>query len=140
MANTISGKVLAISAIISVSSKVQGKQPTQMRQLWLDCTRFDPYTGERSQYENTPLLDFKGENMKLLDDVKVGDVVTVTFDVNGYKYKDEQGNTKVFTSIRPYQLQKRMQQQQAQQAQQVQGNAQQQGTTENLSSCNDLPF
>lgn len=107
MANTISGKVIAISQVQSVPSKDASKQPVQMRQLLLDCTRYDPYTGERSQYENTPMFDFKGENMKLLEGIQKDDVVTITFDVNGYKYKDADGKTKVFTSIRPYQLVKR---------------------------------
>ena len=70
MANTISGKVIAISPVQSVPSKDASKQPVQMRQLLLDCTRYDPYTGERSQYENTPMFDFKGENMKLLEGIQ----------------------------------------------------------------------
>ena len=113
MSNTISGKVIAISQVQSVPSKDASKQPVQMRQLLLDCTRFDPYTGERSQYENTPMFDFKGENMKLLDGIQANDVVTITFDINGYKYKDADGKTKVFTSIRPYQLVKREKKQEA---------------------------
>lgn len=59
------------------------------------------------------MFDFKGENMKLLEGLQKDDVVTITFDVNGYKYKDEQGHTKVFTSIRPYQLMKREKKQEA---------------------------
>lgn len=113
MANTISGKVIAISQIQSVPSKDASKQPTQMRQLLLDCTRFDPYTGERSEYENTPIFDFRGENMRLLEGIQPNDVVTISFDVNGYKYKDEHGKTKVFTYIRPYQIVKREKKQQA---------------------------
>lgn len=113
MANTISGKVIAISQVQSVPSKDASKQPTQMRQLLLDCTRFDPYTGERSEYENTPIFDFRGENMRLLEGIQPNDVVTISFDVNGYKYKDEHGKTKVFTYIRPYQIVKREKKQQA---------------------------
>lgn len=112
MANQISGKVIAVSNIENVPSKVAGKQPTMLRHLWLDCTRYDPFTGERSQYENKPMLDFKGENTKLLDGVKQGDIVTVSFDISGYEYKDENGKMKVFTSIRPYGIQVRQQQQQ----------------------------
>lgn len=113
MANTISGKVIAISQVQNVQSKDASKQPTQMRQLLLDCTRFDPYTGERSEYENTPIFDFLGENMRLLEGIQPNDVVTISFDVNGYKYKDEHGKTKVFTYIRPYQIVKREKKQQA---------------------------
>lgn len=126
MANTISGKVIAVSAVQNVTSK-NGKQ-TQQQQLFLDCTRYDPYTGERSEYENTPLLDFRGENIKLLEGVQKGDVVTITFDVNGYKYEKD-GKTQVFTSIRPYQLVKRTKQQATKQAAQT-----------TVSESDDLPF
>lgn len=108
MANQITGKVIAVSGEMNVASK----KPMQMKQLWIDCTRFDPYTGERSKYENKPMFDFKGESMKLLDGIKKDDVVTVSFDINGYQYQDEQGKTKVFTSIRPYALTKRESKQQ----------------------------
>lgn len=123
MENQITGKVIAVSGIQTVQSKVSGQQPKELRQLFMDCTRYDPYTGERSQYENTPLLDFKGENMKLLDGIEKGDVVTVSFDVNGYKYQDEQGKQRVFTSIRPYKVIKRVKQQPADAGQQVQQQA-----------------
>lgn len=120
MANEISGKVIAVSGVIEVAAKVAGKEPIKMKQLYLDCTRYDPYTGERSEYENTPLLDFKGENMKLLDGIQKGDVVTITFDVNGYKYEKD-GKTQVFTSIRPYRLTKRVKKEAQQQQQQNSG-------------------
>ena len=118
MENQITGKVIAVSGIQQVQSKVAGQQPKEFRQLFMDCTRFDPYTGERSQYENTPLLDFKGESMKLLDGIEKGDVVTVSFDISGYKYQDEQGKQKVFTSIRPYKVIKRVKQAQVDASQQ----------------------
>lgn len=145
MENQITGKVIAVSPVQQVQSKQAGAQPKEMRQLLLDCTRFDPYTGERSQYENTPMLDFKGENMKLLDGIQAGDVVTITFDVNGYRYKDEKdGKTKVFTSIRPYKLVKRVKQQQGQgtEGQQisVQPQGQQQAAAPVPGIGNDLPF
>ena len=69
----------------------------------MDCTTYDPYTGERSQYENKPLLEFGGD--KLVEklgalDLKEGDVVKVSFFIQGTPYKDQQGKTKVFTGIR----------------------------------------
>lgn len=106
MANFITGRVIAVSAVQRTQPKDASKQPTEFKQLFIDCTRFDPYTGERSQYENTPLLDFQGENMKLLDGVQKGDIVQVAIDITGRKYTDEKGQTKIFNSIRPYQLRK----------------------------------
>lgn len=141
MENQITGKVIAVSGIQRIQSKVAGQQPKEMRQLFIDITRFDPYTGERNSYENTPLLDFKGESMKLLDGIEKGDVVTVSFDVSGYKYQDEQGKQRVFTSIRPYKVIKRVKQQ-ADATQQVQQQAasQPEDAAPVPGIGNDLPF
>ena len=96
--NQVIGRVIAVSPITEVPSKEQGKAPIKKRELYLDCTTYDPYTGERSQYENKPLLEFGGD--KLVDklgalNLEAGDVVSVS------PYKDQQtGKTKVFTAIR----------------------------------------
>ena len=102
--NQIIGRVIAVSPITEVPSKEQGKAPIKKRELYLDCTTYDPYTGERSQYENKPLLEFGGDKMvdKLSAlNLEAGDVVAVSFFVQGTPYKDAQtGKTKVFTAIR----------------------------------------
>ena len=85
-------------------SKEQGKPAIKKRELYMDCTTYDPYTGERSQYDNKPLLEFGGD--KLVDklgalNLEAGDVVAVSFFIQGTPYKDQQtGKTKVFTAIR----------------------------------------
>ena len=102
--NQVIGRVIAVSPITEVPSKEQGKPAIKKRELYLDCTTYDPYTGERSQYENKPLLEFGGD--KLVDklsalNLEAGDVVAVSFFVQGTPYKDAQtGKTKVFTAIR----------------------------------------
>ena len=102
--NQIIGRVIAVSPITEVPSKEQGKPAIKKRELYMDCTTYDPYTGERSQYENKPLLEFGGD--KLVDklgalNLEAGDVVAVSFFVQGTPYKDAQtGKTKVFTAIR----------------------------------------
>ena len=102
--NQIIGRVIAVSPITEVQSKEQGKPAIKKRELYMDCTTYDPYTGERSQYENKPLLEFGGD--KLVDklgalNLEAGDVVSVSFFVQGTPYKDQQtGRTKVFTAIR----------------------------------------
>lgn len=108
MANTIIGKVIAISDQQTIQSKDASKQPTVKRQLYLDCTRYDPYTGEKG-YPNTPLLEFSRRGLEKLEalmdnGLNKGDVVTVTFDVQGVQYEDKDGKKKVFTSIRPYDI------------------------------------
>ena len=102
--NELVGRVIAVSNVTEVPSKEAGKPAIKKRELYMDCTTYDPYTGERSQYENKPLLEFGGD--KLVEklgalDLKEGDVVKVSFFVQGTPYKDQQtGKTKVYTAIR----------------------------------------
>ena len=81
--------------------------------VYLDCTRYDPYTGERSQYENKPLMEFSGDKVlekvnPKLDAIKAGDVVTISFDIQGMDYQDKAtGKKKNFTGIRCYDVELR---------------------------------
>lgn len=111
MANSISGRVIAVSAVQTVASADASKQPLKKRMVYLDCTRYDPYTGERSQFENKPLMEFTGDRVlekvnPKLDGIKAGDVVTVFFDVQGMDYTDKAtGKKRNFTGIRAYDVQ-----------------------------------
>lgn len=111
MSNSISGRVIAVSAVTTVASADASKQPLKKRMVYLDCTRYDPYTGERSQFENKPLMEFTGDRVlekvnPKLDGIKAGDVVTVFFDVQGMDYTDKAtGKKKNFTGIRAYDVQ-----------------------------------
>ena len=93
MANQISGRVIALSKVTEVASSDPSKPAMKKRELYIDCTRFDPYTGERSQYENKPLLEFGGDKVlaKLESlNIKPNDIVKVSFDIQGTPYKDGQ--------------------------------------------------
>ena len=111
MSNSISGRVIAVSAVTTVASADASKQPLKKRMVYLDCTRYDPYTGERSQFENKPLMEFTGDRVlekvnPKLDGIKAGDVVTVFFDVQGMDYTDKgTGKKRNFTGIRAYDVQ-----------------------------------
>lgn len=126
MRNEITGKVLAIGQPLQLPSKEPNK-PFVKRELTLDCTRHDPYTGERSRYENTPMLEFAGDICGELDNIKVGDIVTITFEVVGSKYVDKTTKAvRIFTRIRPYKIETVLSSQpQPQQVQQPQQNYQQ---------------
>ena len=111
MANQISGKVIAVSDVKTVASSDPSKPAMKKRELYMDCTRYDPYTGERSQYENKPLLEFGGDKvlakLEALQ-IKKDDVVTVSFDIQGTPYTDKQtGKMKVYTAIRCYDIEVR---------------------------------
>lgn len=102
------GKVIALSQVKEIPSKEAGKPAMKKRELYMDCTRYDYLTGERVGFENKPLLEFGGD--KVLDklaglNLQAGDIVAVRFDIQGNPYKDEKtGKTKVFTSVRCYDI------------------------------------
>lgn len=102
MANTKSGVVLAVGQPQQLKSK-EGKVFNK-RSLYVDCTTFDPYTGQRSQYENKILFDFMEGKMSLLDNIQVGQVVTVSFDLQGSELKEQDGRVKYFVHVRPYKI------------------------------------
>lgn len=109
MANTKSGVVLAVGQPQQLKSK-EGKVFNK-RSLYVDCTTFDPYTGQRSQYENKILFDFMESKMSLLDNIQVGQVVTVSFDLQGSELTGQDGQVKYFVHVRPYKIDVRQVQQ-----------------------------
>ncbi len=120
MANTITGRVLSVGQPLQVAGK-DPSRPIIKRELVMDCTRHDPYTGERSQWENTPMLEFTGDLCRELDTIQQGDIVTVSFSVEGTRYEDKATRQqKIFTRVRPYRVEKRQQPQQPQPAYQPQ--------------------
>lgn len=109
MANSKSGVVLAVGQPQQLKSK-EGKVFTK-RSLYVDCTTFDPYTGQHSQYENKILFDFMESKMSLLDNIQVGQVVTVSFDLQGSEITEPNGQVKYFVHVRPYKIDVRQVQQ-----------------------------
>jgi len=106
MANQITGKIEKIGAVQVLHSK-DGSKTFQKREIILDATRYDPYTGERG-FENYPSFEFGGERCAELDKFKPGQVVTVSFDVFGMKYEDKTTHeTKYFTKVRGYRIESR---------------------------------
>ena len=104
-ANTKTGVVLAVGQPQQIQSK-SGKTYTK-RSLFVDATTFDPYTGQRSQFENKLLFEFMEKRASALDNVHVGDVVTVSFDIQGSEYKDQTGQTRYSINVRPYDVEVR---------------------------------
>ena len=102
MALKMIGKVFSIGATQSIASK-NGGQPFQKREIVLDATRFDGLTGERG-YDNFPMFEFGGEKCSELDGFKTGDVVEISFELQGSFYKDKDGVEKNFTRVRAYKI------------------------------------
>lgn len=101
MANTITGKILRISPTVQIPSK-DGSKTYPKREVVLDATRYDQYTGERG-YENFPAFEFGGEKCAELDQFKNGQVVTISFDLQGRKWEKD-GEVKYITTVRGYKI------------------------------------
>lgn len=66
MANQITGRIIEIGQTVQIPSKNGGSSFTK-RKFILDATTYDPYTGERSEYENIIPLEFSGDKCAELD-------------------------------------------------------------------------
>jgi hypothetical protein len=109
MANTLTGKIIYIYPSQQIPSK-DGTKTIIKRGLVIDCTRFDPYTGERG-FENTPMLEFIGDRCAELDRYQIGQIVTISFDVQGTRYRNKDGVEQIFTRVQPYRIEPKLAQQ-----------------------------
>lgn len=105
MANQITGRIRRITESRTLESKDKSHQ-FRIRELTLDATRFDPYTGERG-FENYPTIEFTGDKCAELDQYRPGEVVSVSFDLQGTKFVDAEGNEKWITRVRGYRIERR---------------------------------
>ena len=97
MANQVIGRVYLIGNTEPIKSK-DGSKTYYKRELVLDATRFDGMTGERG-FNNFPAFEFSGDKCAELDQYKAGEIVTVSFDLQGTKYEKD-GQTKFFTRMK----------------------------------------
>lgn len=99
MANQISGKVLLIENAVDVPTKNNGI--FTKRRIVLDASHYDPMTGQK--FENYPAFDFVMKNIPKLDSFKEGDMVTISFALNGRPF-DKDGKRDYFTSVVGYDI------------------------------------
>lgn len=99
MALQISGIILQIGNIESIpyQDKVFKK-----RELVLDCSYRNQFTGqiERANY---PKFEFTGNHVDDLNSFKVGDIVTVSFSLNGSR-TERDGQVRYFTNVQGYKI------------------------------------
>lgn len=149
MANQITGRIIEIGQTIQIPSK-NGGSPFTKREFILDATTYDPYTGERSEYENIIPLEFSGDKCTELDRFNQGDVVTVSFILQGRSWTNLNGELKRMVSIRCYKIEGRSGVSQSPQSTPVQQSAPQQTyhqpqdfpppVDDNGNAKDDLPF
>lgn len=75
--------------------------------VYFRCYYLRPYTGERSEYENIIPLEFSGDKCAELDRFNQGDVVTVSFVLQGRSWTNLDGELKRMASIRCYKIEAR---------------------------------
>ena len=115
MSNQITGRLIEIGQTVQIPSK-SGGNPFLKREFLLDATTHDPYTGERSQYENILPLEVSGDKCAELYQFRIGDVITVSFALQGREWTNQDGQVKRMVSIRCYKLEARRPVQQVAQA------------------------
>ena len=108
MSNQITGRLAAIGQTVQIPSKTGGS-PFLKREFLLDATPHDTWTGERSQYENIVPLEISGDKCADLDNFSVGDIITVSFALQGREWTNKDGQTKRMVSIRCYKIERRNQ-------------------------------
>lgn len=106
MANQVTGRIIEIGQTVQIPSKTGGNSFTK-REFVLDATTHDPYTGERNEYENILPLEFSGDKCAELDRFRNGDVVTVSFVLQGRSWTNQDGELKRMVSIRCYKIEAR---------------------------------
>lgn len=99
MINKETGRLLAKGQTVQVPTRTAGKTFLK-RDFLLDATGYDPHTGQRSQYENILALQATGEWCGELDRLNEGDLVAVSFVLQGRKWTDRDGHERRLTDVR----------------------------------------
>lgn len=142
MSNQITGRLAWVGQTVQIQSKTGGN-PFLKREFLLDATPHDMWTGERSRYENIVPLEVSGDKCAELDKFRVGDVITVSFVLQGREWTNQDGQVKRMVSVRCYKLEAKKTVQQQQTVQPVQQTAPQQFPPQvdaNGNPKDDLPF
>lgn len=95
----MTGRILVIGEKESIPSKSSDKTFNK-RVLVLNCSR--SYYGE--DYENYPSFEFTGKHIDDPLAFKVGDIVTVSFVIQGNRYKKGSDPEKYFNTIAGYKI------------------------------------
>lgn len=106
MSNQITGRLVWVGQTFQIPSKTGGA-PFLKREFLLDTTTYDPYTGQRNEYENILPLEVSGDKCTELDQFKIGDAITVSFALQGRSWTNQDGELKRMASIRCYKLEVR---------------------------------
>lgn len=74
------------------------------RELVLDCSYRNQFTGQRERV-NYPKFEFTGNHVDDLNGFNIGDIVTVSFSLNGSR-SEKDGQVRYFTNVQGYKIEK----------------------------------
>ena len=63
-------------------------------------------TDNAQSYPQTILFQVTQDRCSLLDDIKVGDEISITFNLKGREWKNPQGEIKIFNSLDAFRIEK----------------------------------
>lgn len=95
----MTGRVLFIGNIETIPSK-SGGEPFKKRLVVLNCTRMD----FGKTFENYPSFEFSGRHVDDPTNFKVDDIVTISFALQGTKYKKDNQPEKFFNTVAGYKI------------------------------------
>lgn len=72
------------------------------RELVLDCSKRNQFTGQ-VEFPNFPKFEFTSNHVDDLNNFKIGDIVTVSFDLSGRR-SEKDGQVSYFTNIQGYKI------------------------------------
>ncbi|MBD5183976.1 MAG: DUF3127 domain-containing protein [Bacteroidales bacterium] len=105
MANKISGRVIELTLTETLTS-ASGNLYTK-REVVIERTIFDRNTGfPTTDSTDTPTFTLIGQNCNALDRAKIGDSITIHYDLQGRSYV-KNGIKKYFTDIRVFNVELR---------------------------------
>lgn len=104
MAFTITGKLEKISDVKSIPSK-NGGDPFLTRSIQLGVFRYDSVTGEIVERDTQHIVfDLNGKATEVANPFKVGNVVTVTFVIEGVLFTNAQNEERQFNRLRAFKI------------------------------------
>lgn len=98
MINKENGRLLSVGPMEQVQAK--GGKTFLKRAFLMDATGYDPNTGQRSPYENILQLEVFGERCGDLDRIQAGELITVSFVLQGNRWTDRNGNERRAVNVR----------------------------------------
>lgn len=95
----ITGQVVYVHPTQQLQSKTTGNQFTK-RDFVIAVQTFDRDTGEPTiDAENTPQLTITGDRCSQLDNISVGQIVSVTYALRGRRYRGDDNKERIITDI-----------------------------------------